>query len=1170
MACRLPGAPTPEAFWQLLREERSAVREVPEDRAGSDTFAQLAAAHPGIRYGAYLDAIDTFDPEFFGISPREAVAMDPQQRLVLELSWEALEHAGVLPGSLRSTATGVFVGSLADEYAALSRRTKPGRHTLTGTTRGILANRVSYVLGLRGPSIAVDTAQSSSLVAVHLACESLRRGESRLALAGGVNLIVGPESTTAVARFGGLSPDGHCYTFDRRANGYVRGEGAGLVLLKPLDAAIEDGDRVHALLLGSAVNNDGTTDGLTVPSPHAQAEVVQRACAAAGVSPAELQYVELHGTGTPVGDPLEAHGLGLARTAADRPVLQVGSVKTNIGHLEGAAGIAGLLKTVLGVARRELPATLNHTEPHPSIDMRELRLRVRTEGGAWPRTGERLLAGVSSFGMGGTNCHVVVAEAPPLPDPGTADEHPSAPLVLSARTAAALREQASRLGDTIERNAAVPTGLARSLATTRTAFGHRAAVTGDPRAGLAALARGRSAAGVVTGRAGQGARAVLFPGQGSQRLGMGRRAHEESPVWRAAFDEAAGALAPYLSRRVEDILWAEPGSPEAVLLSRTAYTQPALFAVEVATYRWLSSLGVEPDFVAGHSIGEVAAAHVAGVLDLASAAELIAARGRLMDALPEGGGMLAVGASEDEAAELSAAAGGTIGVAAVNGPASVVISGELAALDEIAVRAAERGHRTRRLDVSHAFHSPLMEPMLEEFRQVLSGITFGPARIPFVSTVTGGIVETPDAEYWAEHACRPVRFDAAVRRLRELGAGIFLEAGPGTTLSALGRDITDRTATYVPVLGKDGDPDQAVGRLFTRGVEPDWDAVFPPGGRRVDLPTYAFQRERYWLEAEHEEGAPTEPPATVHPSPAAGSSSPAGESSAAVPLSPSPDLEHDVLDEVAAVLGFADPARVDRAATFKDLGLDSLGLVELRDRLSTALGRGLPTATLFAHPTVDDLLTHLRSATDEPSAPVTRQRAVDDDPVVIVGMGCRFPGGVTSPEDLWRLVADGTDAIGDFPADRGWNLDTLFAAPERPGTSATRQGGFLDDVAEFDAEFFGISPREALALDPQQRLLLQTSWEALEHAGIDPHTLKDSDTGVFIGATASDYTPRLHEGGGAGSDGYLLTGSTISVASGRIAYVLGLRGPALTVDTACSSSLVALDLAVRAVRSGEC
>ncbi|GAA0952513.1 type I polyketide synthase [Actinocorallia libanotica] len=1129
VACRLPGAPDPAALWNLLAEGRSAIRETPRERATA-----LEPGHPGTRFGGYLEDIAGFDTEFFGISPLEAAATDPQQRLVLELAWEALEDAGIVPATLRDTATGVFVGAIADEYAVLSRTSEPGRHTLTGTTRGIIANRVSYTLGLTGPSIAVDTAQSSSLVAVHLACESLRRGESALALAGGVNLIVDPDGTAAVARFGALSPDGHCHTFDRRANGYVRGEGAGLVLLKPLEDALADGDHVYAVIAGGAVNNDGATGGLTVPSAEAQAEVIRRACAASGLAPADLRYVELHGTGTPLGDPIEARGLGLAR-GGDAPVVQVGSVKTNVGHLEGAAGITGLLKTVLSIDRRHLPATLGHTDPNPAIDLDAWRLAVRTQAGPWPEG--PLVAGVSSWGMGGTNCHLVLTEAP-APDPAPARGEPrssdeplftgeAGPLLLSARSEAALRGQAARLRDTLTEG--VPDGLGRALATTRTAFTHRAALTGDALQGLEALAAGRPAPGVRTGRASTGHLAVLFPGQGSQRPGMGSTA----AAYREAFAEVAELLDARLPQPIGRII-----DGPAENLNRTAFTQPALFAVEVASYRLLRSLGARPSFVAGHSIGEVAAAHVAGILDLASAVELITARGRLMDALPEGGTMLAVGASETAVTALIGGEGAA--VAAVNGPEAVVVSGERAAVEQIAARAAEHGYRTRRLEVSHAFHSPLMEPMLADFREVLDGLDFGRARIPFVSTVTGGLLETTDAGYWVEHARRPVRFTDGLRRLRDLGADVFVEAGPGAVLSGLGKEATG--AAFVPLLGRDGDPAAAVAGLYTAGVPLDWEAVYGRKRTRVPLPTYAFQREPHWLDG-------TARPRTAPAVPAA------------TPGAPQPadlDLEARVLAEIAAALGFTDPARIDREATFQELGLDSLGLVGLRERLGELLDADLPAATLFAHPTATALVEHLSGAPEQ--AQTRAARAADDDPVVIVGMGCRYPGGVASPEDLWELLAEGRDVIGDFPDDRGWDPQTL--------DTATRRGGFLHGAGEFDAAFFGISPREALAIDPQQRLLLQVAWEALERAGIDPLSLKESDTGVFIGATTSDYTPRLHEGDGS-ADGYLLTGGTMSVASGRIAYVLGLRGPALTVDTACSSSLVALDLAVRAVRSGE-
>ncbi|MFJ5927437.1 type I polyketide synthase, partial [Kitasatospora sp. NPDC092948] len=1191
LACRLPGAPDPHGLWKLLSEGRSAVTERPVGRTG-DSDGAAAQAHPGLRFGGYLPAIDGFDPEFFGISPREAAAMDPQQRLVLELSWEAIEDAGLLPAALRGGATGVFIGSIADEYAALSRAAGPGRHTLTGTTRGIIANRVSHTLGLRGPSIAVDTAQSSSLVAVHLACESLRRGEAALALAGGVNLIVDPLGSVAVAQFGGLSPDGRCYTFDRRANGYVRAEGAGLVLLKPLAAALADGDRVHAVILGSAVNNDGGGTGLTVPSERAQAAVIRKACAAAGVTPGDLQYVELHGTGTPVGDPLEARGLWLARAEGAGPVdgetapevLDVGSVKTNLGHLEGAAGIAGLLKAVLGVARRELPATLNHDDPNPEIDLVGWRLRVRTRLGAWPRPERPLLAGVSSFGMGGTNCHVVLGEAPRAVESASATDASLGPILLSGRTVPALRAQAARLRDALDGGAGLrvdegtadaeggagegqdrllPTGLAYALATRRTAFRERAAVTGVAdaaglRSALDALAHGRPAAGVLSGSAhGEGTVALLFPGQGSQRGGMARLAGAQSQVWRAALAQAAEVLDPWLPEPVEGLLFADPGSPQAALLDRTEYTQPALFAVEVATARYLASLGVTPAFVAGHSIGEVAAAHLAGVLDLPSAARLIAARGRLMGALPSGGGMLGIGASEADVTAMIASLGDSVAIAAVNGPSSVVVAGPKELLVELAEQCDARNVRTRPLAVSHAFHSPLMEPMLDEFREELRQLTFNDVSLPFVSTVTGELMAGEAAaghdwvEHWVEHARRPVRFADALRCLRELGVGAFVEAGPGTVLSGLGREITGSTA-HIPVLGKDGDLDGALARLFTSGVELDWRQALPnPDGRWVELPGYAFQRERYWLD---NSGGQSESAPTAAPVSAPAAEPPAELAARMLPAAPDGGvIDRLVLAELAATLGFTDPARVDPDTTFKDLGLDSLGLVEFRDRLGAALGRELPAGVLFGHPTATALSGFLRAPVAARPSAAAVSAGGSDDPVVIVGMGCRFPGGVSSPEELWELVASGADATGDFPTDRGWDLEALFA-----GASATRRGGFLHDVAEFDAGFFGISPREAAAMDPQQRLLLQVSWEALERAGIDPHALKDTDTGVFIGASPSDYTPRLHEADDASVGGYLLTGSALSVASGRIAYVLGLRGRALTVDTACSSSLVAL------------
>ncbi|TQM85574.1 acyl transferase domain-containing protein [Saccharothrix saharensis] len=1116
VSCRLPGATDPAAFWRLLRDGRDAVTEVPADRW--EALSPETKAVRGTRYGAFLDRVGDFDAGFFGISPREAAATDPQQRLVLELAWEALEDAGIVPGSLAGTAASVFVGSLRDDYAGLVLgRGAITQHTNTGTHRGIIANRVSYALDLRGPSVVVDTAQSSSLVAVHLAAESVRNGESPLALAAGVNLNILAEGALGADKFGGLSPDGRCFTFDARANGYVRGEGAAVLVLKPLRAALADGDDVYAVIRGSAVNNDGATPGLTVPQPAAQAAVVRAAQRRAGVDAGAVQYVELHGTGTPVGDPIEAAGLGEAFAGRAEP-LPVGSVKTNIGHLEGAAGIVGLLKSVLAIRHRELPASLNFRTPNPELRLAEHNLTVQTGQTSWPHPDRPLVAGVSSFGMGGTNCHVVVSE-PPAPTtnanaPATAAEDGFAVVPVSGRTPEALRAHAALIRDT----GGEPRDLGWSLATTRTSFEHRAVVLASDRAsldtGLDAVADGVPAPNVVSGTVADGTLGVVFTGQGAQRAGMGAELHRAFPVFAEAFDEVCAHLDPDL----RDVITSGEG------LDDTAWTQPALFAVEVAAYRLAESWGLAPQVVLGHSIGEIAAAHVAGILSLPDACALVSARGRLMGALPAGGAMVAVEAAEDE---LDLPDG--VALAAVNGPRAVVLSG---AEDAVLAYVGTVGHRTKQLTVSHAFHSPLMDPMLDEFRDVVRGLTFHPPVIPVVSTVRPD-ADLTDPEHWVRQVREPVRFLQAVRAL---DVTTLVEVGPDGVCSAMAADAGVRA---FPMMRKGHDEVTTALTAFaaahTRGVPVDWSALHV--GRRVKLPTYPFQRERHWLD---EEAAP-------------------------VRVERSADAANLVLRHVAAVLG-ADPGKVDPRRPFRDLGFDSLMGVELRENLAAATGRALPTGLLFDHPTPQAVIAYLQD--DDVAEETFEQRGQHDEPIAIVGMACRFPGGVESPEDLWRLVAEGRDAIGEFPTDRGWSGDLYHPDPDRSGTSYVREGGFLAGAAEFDPAFFGISPREALAMDPQQRLLLQTAWEAVERAGVDPESLRGSRTGVFVGGTAGDYGPRMHEASDQ-AEGHVLTGATPSVMSGRIAYQLGLVGPALTVDTACSSSLVALHLAVRSLRSGE-
>ncbi|HEX6499962.1 MAG TPA: type I polyketide synthase, partial [Micromonosporaceae bacterium] len=1177
MSCRLPEAGDPAAFWRLLRAGEDAVTEVPEGRWGDVDVTEY-------RRGGFIADVDRFDAAFFGISPREAAAMDPQQRLTLELAWEALEHARIAPTALRGTRTGVYVGAIGGDYATLHDRhgvDALSSHTLTATQRGIIANRVSYLLGLRGPSLTLDSGQSSSLVAVQTACESLRRGDTDLALAGGVNLNLLPETTAAIGRFGALSPDGRCYTFDSRANGYVRGEGGGLVVLKPLSRALADGDVVHAVILGGAVNNDGGGDGLTVPNQRAQEDVIRRACRDAGVRPADVRYVELHGTGTPVGDPIEAAALGAA-LGADRPgdaPLLVGSVKTNIGHLEGAAGIAGLLKVVLSIKHRELPASLNYESPNPRIPLDELNLRVVTDRRDWPGADRPLIAGVSSFGMGGTNCHLVLGEAPVVEAPER-PETPAAdaPWVLSARSAPALRAQARELARHLADDPSTePADVALSLVRTRAELEHRAvllAPDGDGKlAGLDALAADRPDDSVVAGTVAAGGCAFVFPGQGSQWPEMARDLLDSEPVFAERLTRCADALEPFVDYALLDVLRGVPGAPD---LNRVDVVQPALWAVMVSLAELWRSRGVEPDMVIGHSQGEIAAATVIGALSLSDGARVVALRSRAITSIAGGGGMMSVGAPVEVVTDRLASAPG-VTVAAVNGPRSVVVSGPVEALENLGAGLDADGYRTKIIPVDYASHSAAVEPLEEELLDLLAPIR--PVSVPtlFISTLTGEPMDTAglDAGYWYRSLRHPVRFADATREALERSCRLFIECSPHQVLVTGIEETAEQTECDVAIVGTlrrgDGGPRRVLRSLaeaYTRGGAVNWAALCDvPGARLTDLPTYRFQRQRYWL------GGTARRPVAALPSTVDGTDQAAEPGTAPIAATSRRALRDLVLDTAAAVLGYADANAIDASRSFKDLGFDSASTVELRNRLRTATGLRLPTTLVFDFPTPDRLAGHLYATLTGDAGGAAQDRTVAgdvDEPLAIVAMGCRYPGGVASPEDLWRVVADGIDAISELPTNRGWDLDALLGTgPDRPGSLTSRYGGFLHDADTFDAAFFGISPREALGMDPQQRLLLETAWETLERAGIDPADLRGSSTGVFVGAMATDYGPRLHQPAGV-ADGHLLTGTLPSVASGRIAYTFGLQGPAITVDTACSSSLVAIMLAVQSLRRGEC
>ncbi len=1740
MSCRFPGGVrNPEDLWRLVSDGTDAMAPFPTDRGWDlGSIISTDSDEAGTSYvadGGFLEGISEFDPGFFGISPREALAMDPQQRLLLETSWEAFEHAGIDPETVRGSQVGVFAGTNGQDYPLLLVGNQSGLEGYlgTGAAAAVVSGRISYTMGLEGPAVTVDTACSSSLVALHLAVQALRNGECSMALAGGVTLMSTPGMFIDFSRQRGLATDGRCKAFADAADGTGFSEGVGMLLVERLSDARRNGHRVLAVVRGSAVNQDGASNGLTAPNGPSQQRVILKALANAQISADQVDAVEAHGTGTTLGDPIEAQAL-LATYGQNRPEdrpLWLGSLKSNIGHTQAAAGVAGVIKTVLALQHGVLPRTLHIDKPSTHVDWTEGDVRLLDERRDWPRTGAPRRAGISAFGVSGTNAHVVLEQAPdPEPAAPAPAGLPAVPWVLSAKSAQALAAQAGRLLARVREDASLSlTGVGHSLALTRSHFEHRAAVVAGERedflTALAALAADAPAPGTTKGRASEaGDRPVfVFPGQGAQWAGMAVELLDSSPVFAARMGECAAALEPYVDWSLADVVRGADGAPG---FDRVDVVQPVLWAVMVSLAELWRSYGVEPAAVIGHSQGEIAAAAVAGILTLGDAAKVVALRSQAIVALAGKGGMVSVAKPAVWVREKITAWDGRISVAAVNGPSSVVVSGDLGALDELVADCRAAEVRARKVDVDYASHSAHVEEIQDELARLLTGITPQPGSTTLYSSLTGAQLDGTEmgSGYWYDNLRQTVEFEQSTRAALTDGHTVFIEVSPHPVLS-LGLQGTAQESGAA-VLGTLRRTEGGLGRFLAslaeahvHGVVVDWTAVFGAGAGRVELPTYAFQRERYWPEspaavlaeaadpvdaafweavesedldavaqalgrvdaataasletvlpvlaawrrdrrthsaaeswhyrvtwkpvpgvldvpltgrwllavpaglsadaapvvetvaaglarhgaevarltvhgdrpdraglaallargwaptgvlsllaladgthADHpsvpaglaatltlvqalgdadvtaplwcathgavattDGAAPANPhqaavwglgqvaaieqpaawgglvdlpavvderaadrlagllaaagaanaePAHANPRRApvddefavrtsgvlarrltraplaadAPSWSPRGtvlvtggtgalgghvarwlarngadhvlligrrgpdapgaaelaaeieglgarvtvtacdasdrDALAAVlaripaehPLTAvvhtagvlddgvlpamapgrfapvldakataarhlheltverGPELDAFVLfsslagtfgnagqanyasanalldalaqhrvslglpatsiawgawdggglatdplvaarmrrggmpamdpevavavmaasvatgqacaavadvdwavfapgriatgraalladiDDVrsaaasftaprapaaetggvlagrlvelsaadgtrllldlvrgqaAAVLGHRSDEDVQPGKAFRDLGFDSLTAVELRNLLAASTGLRLPATLVFDYPTPQDLAaflhTELAPGEHAPAAAAAPRAAADaDDPVVIVGMGCRFPAGVSTPEQLWDLLADGTDAISPLPGDRGWSLDQYFDAdPAAPGASHVREGGFIESIGEFDPAFFGIAPREALAMDPQQRLLLETVWDAFERAGIDPTALKGSSTGVFVGTNGQDYA-NLLIGSTEGVQGYVATGSSASVLSGRIAYTLGLEGPAVSVDTACSSSLVALHWAVQALRSAEC
>ncbi|MFD0313328.1 type I polyketide synthase [Streptomyces flavalbus] len=1051
VGCRFPGGVTDtDTYWRLLTDGVDAIRDIPADRWDNDAFYAEEPGRPGTintRSGGFLDRIDQFDHDFFGISRREALAMDPHQRLTLEVAWEALENAGQAPSALAGSRTGVFMGVATSDYVTAQIRhiEDVSAYTSSGAAQSFIPGRIAYLLDLRGPNLAVDTACSSSLVAVHQACQSLRTGECDTALAGGVNVVMSPVLLVSQSQFGSVSRQGRAMTFSDSADGYVRGEGCGVVVLKRLSDAVRDGDRVLALVRGGAVNQDGRSSGITAPNGAAQREVYRAALDASGVKPQQVGLIETHGTGTRLGDPIEAESLADVYGRPDGDPVYLGAVKTNLGHLEAAAGAAGLIKAALCLAHGEIPPNLHFTKLNANISFEGTTFAVPTRVTPWPESDGPRFAAVSSFGLSGTNAHLILEQAPAAPAPDPDERRPASVLPLSARSETALTHLARRYRDRLTAADDTPLAdLCHTAGTGRSTFRHRLAAVGGTRQEVAdrldAFLRGESAPGLVHDEAENTDVVFLFTGQGAQRPGMTARLYDTQPTFREAVDTCAEILQPLLDRPLLSVLF--PADPDDGRINDTAYAQPATFTVEYAMARLWRSWGVEPAAVLGHSFGEIVAACVAGAMSLEDGLRFTVERARIIQEFCKPGTMAAVFAPEAEVAARIADDPDRISIAAVNGPANTTISGERELVEEVCADFAARGVTVKPLRIASAGHSPLMDPVVDPLRAAARKITFSAPAIPLVSNVTGELWpwdQAPEADYWCRHVRQAVRFADGVRTLHDLGYRAFVEVGPAPTLLGLVSDALppDHDDLLLPSLRPRTDDWEVllptVAALWARGATVDWAGFDKDYTRsKAALPTYPFDPTECWQPPRpwHDGTAP------AAPREADGAPDAPRQETAAAPArrrrrqSPIPTAEELLAlpeqDRLATltdrfvlvvrnVLGSASASvGVDEQLT--GLGLDSLMAVELRNDIQSRLRVTLPVTDFLGGATIRSLaeraLAQLPTDGDAAlpaqdsgpargarSAPIRRRRRADASAAADVLAQLDAPASGTTGED---------------------------------------------------------------------------------------------------------------------------------------------------------------------------